>query len=133
MTEVPLKIRGEREHGQSRVAGNLWRYALKSATIIFRAARDYQPQYFFGVPGLIIFAAGVGCGIFLLQHFLRTGQTFPYRSLVQVSGVLIIVGFLLLFLSMLADMLHRNRLIAEEAVYHARKAAYAPAADQPRL
>lgn len=124
MAEVPLKIRGVREHGRSRVADNLWRYGLKSATIIFRAARDYQPQYFFGIPGLIIFAAGTVCGLFLLQHFLRTGQTFPYRSLVQVSGVLIIVGFLMLFLSMLADMLHRNRLVAEEAVYHARKAAY---------
>lgn len=125
MTEIPLQIRGVREHGRSRVADNLWRYGLKSATIIFRAARDYQPQYFFGIPGIIIFIAGLTCGFFLLQHFLQTGQTYPYRSLVQVSGVLIIVGFLMLFLSMLADMLHRNRLINEEAVYLARQAAYA--------
>ncbi len=132
MMEVPLKIRGEREHGRSRVASNLWKYGLKSASIIFRAARDYQPQYFVGLPGVIIFIAGLVSGLFLLQHFLRTGQTFPYRSLVQVSGVLIIVGFLLLFLSMLADMLHRNRLISEEAVYHARKRAYANPTDYPR-
>ena len=37
---------------------------------------------------------------------------------------MIIVGFLLLFLSMLADMLHRNRMVLEEAVYYARKEAY---------
>lgn len=133
MAEVPLKVRGEREHGRSRVADNLWRYGLKSATIVFRAARDYQPQYFFGLPGLIIFVGGLGSGVFLLQHFILTGQTFPYRSLVQVSGVLIIVGFLMIFLSMLADMLHRNRLIAEEAVYLSRKAAYAPSAHNPRV
>lgn len=133
MAEVPLKIKGEREHGRSRVADNLWRYGLKSATIVFRAARDYQPQYFFGIPGMIIFAAGLICGLWLLQHLLRTGHTFPYRSLVQVSGVLIIVGFLMLFLSLLADMLHRNRLIAEEAVYHARRAAYAKSAHHPRV
>jgi len=132
MMEVPLKIRGEREHGRSRVADNLWRYGLKSASIIFRAARDYQPQLFIGVPGLVIFTTGLGSGIFLLNHFLQTGQTFPYRSLVQVSGVLIIVGFLMLFLSMLADMLHRNRIVAEEAVYLARKAAYAPTANHSR-
>jgi len=124
MAEVPLKVRGEREHGHSRVASNLWRYGLKTATIIFRAARDYRPHYFFGVPGLVIFLSGVAAGLFLLQHFLRFGQTYPYRSLVQLSGVLIIVGFLMLFLSLLADMMHRNRIIAEEAVYHARKAAY---------
>ena len=124
MVEVPLAIRGVRQHGRSRVANNLWRYGLKTTTIIFRAARDYRPHYFFGLPGLVIFASGVGSGLFLLQHFLRTGQTFPYRSLVQLSGIIIIVGFLLLFLSLLADMMHRNRIIVEEAVYHARKASY---------
>ena len=124
MTEVPLKIRGEREHGHSRVANNLWRYGLKTATIIFRAARDYRPHYFFGLPGLIIFSSGFASGVFLLQHFIRTGHTSPYRSLVQLSGVLIIVGFLLLFLSLLADMMYRNRIIAEESVYHARRASY---------
>ena len=124
MAEVPLKMRGEREHGRSRVADNLWRYGLKSATIIFRAARDYLPHYFFGVPGLAIFVMGLVSGLFLLSHYLQTGQTAPYRSLVTVSGVFIIVGFLLLFLSMLADMLHRNRIVSEEAVYHARKQAY---------
>lgn len=124
MTEVPLKIRGKREFGKSRVASNLFRYGLKAATIIFRAARDYRPHYFFGMPGLVIFASGFLSGLFLLNHFIRTGQTYPYRSLVQLSGVLIIVGFLMLFLSLLADMMHRNRMISEEAVYLARRSAY---------
>ncbi|MCH8748195.1 glycosyltransferase family 2 protein [Patescibacteria group bacterium] len=130
MMEIPISARGEREYGKSRVASNLWRYGIKSATIIFRAARDYRPQYFFGLPGLLVLAVGLASGLFLLWHFLNTGQTYPYRSLVQVSGVLIIVGILLLFLSMIADMLHRNRVIAEEAVYYARKAAYAKNGNQ---
>lgn len=124
MTEVPLRVQGERKHGTSRVANSLWRYGLKAASIIFRAARDYRPHYFFGVPGLVVFTAGAAAGLFLLRHFILTGQTYPYRSLVQLSGVLIIVGFLMLVLSLLADMLQRNRVIMEEAVYHARKAAY---------
>lgn len=124
MAEVPLKIRGEREHGKSRVASNLWRYAVKSATIIFRAARDYKPFYFFGVPGLIIFLLGTLSGLFLLIHFINTGQTAPYRSLVTVSGILLIIGFLLFFISLLADMLHRNRVLLEEQLYLSRKQAY---------
>lgn len=121
MAEVPLKVRGERAHGRSRLASNLWRYGLKSATIIFRAARDYQPFYFFGVPGLILFLCGLASGIFLLVHFLQTGQTYPYRSLVQVSGIFIIVGFLMFFISMLADMQFRNRVLLEELLYQSRK------------
>lgn len=124
MAEVPVRARGEREFGTSRVANNIWRYGIKTATIIFRTARDYRPQYFFGLPGLVIFLSGVASGVFLLVHFLRSGQTYPYRSLVQVAGVLIIVGFLLIFLSMLADMMQRNRMIIEEAVYLARRRAY---------
>lgn len=121
MAEIPLRVRGEREHGRSRVASNLFRYGIKSATIIFRAARDYQPLYFFGIPGGATFIMGVGAGLFLLVHYLNTGQTYPYRSLVQISGILIIVGFLLLFISLLADMQHRNRVLVDENLYYARK------------
>lgn len=122
--EIPLKVRGEREHGKSRVASNLWKFAIKSATIMFRAARDYRPFYFFGIPGITLFGVGTIGGIFLLIHYIQTGQTSPFRSLVTVSGVFIIVGFLLFFLSMLADMLYRNRVLTEEALYLARKSAY---------
>ncbi len=125
MTEVPLRVRGERMHGRSRVASNLWRYGIKSATIIFRAARDYQPLYFFGVPGALTFALGLLSGFFLLVHYVTFGQTYPYRSLVQVSGILIIVGFLLLFISLLADMQHRNRILVDENLYYARKREFA--------
>lgn len=124
MAEVPLKVRGEREFGKSRVASNLWRYGIKSATIMFRAARDYKPFYFIGVPGIAILLAGVLSGLFVLMHFLSTGETSPYRSVVTVSGILTIIGFLLLFISLLADMTHRNRILIEETLYLARKRAY---------
>lgn len=124
MAEVPLKIRGQREFGKSRVASNLWKYAAKAASIIFRAARDYKPFYFFGIPGIITFALGLLGALFLLIHYLQTGQTAPFRSLVTVSGIFIIVGFLLLFLSMLADMQHRNRMLLEQQLYLVRKQAY---------
>jgi glycosyltransferase involved in cell wall biosynthesis len=124
IVEVPLKIRGEREHGTSRVAYNLWRYAIKSASIMFRAARDYKPYYFFGVPGIIVALLGIISGIFLLVHYLQTGQTYPYRSLVSLSGILLIIGFLLFFMSMLADMQHRNRLVLEKILYLTRRDVY---------
>lgn len=124
MTEVPLKIRGEREFGESRVASNLWRFGTKAASIIFRAARDYKPFYFFGIPGIAVFTLGVASGLFLLAHFLRTGQTAPFHSLVIVSGTLLIIGFLILVMSMLADMLHRNRILIEQQLYLTRRQTY---------
>lgn len=124
MVEVPLRVRGVREHGRSRVADNVWRYGLKAATIIFRTARDYKPLIFFGVPGLVIFLLGVAGAVFLFIHWLQTGQTYPYRSLVQLSGVLVIVGLMLGFIAMLADMMHRNRMLMERMLFIARKQEY---------
>ncbi|MBI3255475.1 MAG: glycosyltransferase family 2 protein [Candidatus Andersenbacteria bacterium] len=124
IVEVPLKIRGEREHGKSRVASNLWRYAAKSGSIMFRAARDYKPYVFFGMPGVVLAIIGVIAGLFLAWHYIQTGQTSPYRSLVTTSGILLIIGFLLMFMSMLADMQHRNRLLLEKILYLARRQAY---------
>lgn len=124
MKEIPLKVRGEREFGTSRVASNLWRYGAKSATIIFRAARDHYSFYLFGIPGIIVCLLGVATGIFVLVHLGMTSQTYPYRSLVPATGILLTVGFLLFALSMIADIQHRNRLLLEELLYHARKEHY---------
>lgn len=124
MAEVSLQVRGQREFGNSRVASNLWRYGAKSFSIIFRAARDYRPFYFIGVPGVIILVIGIIMGVFVTWHYIATGHTSPYRSLVTGSGMLMIIGFLLLFISLLADMIHRSRMAVEEVLYLTRKATY---------
>lgn len=123
--EIPIQlVEGQRKHGRSRVYLNPWHYAMKSATIMFRTARDYLPFYFIGLPGLIILGAGILCALFVLIHFLQTGQTHPYRSLVPISGAVVVVGVVFLLVSFLADMLHRNRMLLEEQLYHLRQDAY---------
>ena len=62
IVEVPLRVRGEREHGESRVAASLWRYGLRTAQIIFRSYRDYRPMRFFGGIALALAAAGLRSG-----------------------------------------------------------------------
>jgi len=47
--EVPIKVIGQRQNGESKIASNLWRYAFRTSSIIFRAFRDYKPLYFFGI------------------------------------------------------------------------------------
>ena len=75
--EVPIRVRGVREFGQSRVAGSLPRYALRTATIIIRSYRDYWPLQFFGVIALALLAARDGFGGFFLFHYLRTRSVPP--------------------------------------------------------
>ncbi len=124
MMEIPLKVKGVREHGRSRVAGSLWHYGIKSMSIIVRSLRDYHPLIFFGTPALLFFLLGVAGFAFLLYHWLDTGQTHPYRSLVQLSGIFIILGFLLGLVAMIADMLHRMRVLLDKIAYLERQRTY---------
>ncbi|HDQ45036.1 MAG TPA: glycosyltransferase [bacterium] len=121
MTEVSLPVRGMREHGKSRVANNLFRYAVNTSMIMLRAVRDIKPLAFFGTLGLIILGLGFMAGAFVLIHWLLTGHTSPYRSLLIGSAVGLLMGFLLIVLALIADMLGRQRRILEEILLRLRK------------
>jgi glycosyltransferase involved in cell wall biosynthesis len=140
IAEVPLKVRGVREHGKSRIASSIWKYATNSLPIILRAMRDIQPLKFFGGIGMMFFLPGLIAGLVVttryaighvrtevvdgVKHTVRVHLTSPFTSLIPISGALIIVGFLLFVLAMLADMLARHRRISEELLYLTRRRIY---------
>jgi len=122
--EIRLEVRGERAVGKSRVAKNIFVYGVRWLAIFFRTLRDSSPFQVFGVLATLTGGAGFLIGLFLLVHWLQTGQTFPYRSLVTVSAVFILLGTFLMTIALLADMLRRQRILIEELLYHARKETY---------
>jgi hypothetical protein len=109
IAEVPLRVRGERQFGKSRVARNLWRYAFQTSSIILRALRDRKPLLVFGSIGLATFAAGALMGLFLLAHLWLTGNTSPYRSIIAASVLCMSLGAAFGVLAFLADMIGRIR------------------------
>jgi glycosyltransferase involved in cell wall biosynthesis len=113
IVEVPLQVRGRREFGKSRVASNLWNYAKRTSGIILRAARDVQPLRFFGGIGAALLGLGMLAGGFVFIWWLSTGHTSPYRGLITASTGFLILGFLLLILALIADMLGRHRRLIE--------------------
>jgi len=119
--EVPLRVKGERAYGKSKIVSHWYSYGVKALLIIIRSLRDYHPLKFFGGIGLIVFLLGFVPGLALFVRWLNTGQTSPYTSFIPVSGALMIIGFLLIVLALIADMLERQRKIQEEILYLARK------------
>jgi len=120
IVEVPLAVRGEREHGESRVARSLVRYALKTSGIIFRSYRDYKPMLFFGAIAALAFALAAGLGGFLFIHYLWTGSFSPHKWAGFGSAAAAIFGLMLLFMGVLGDMLNRHRVYLEELLYRQR-------------
>jgi len=126
MSEVPLQVRGERQYGESRVASSLFTYAREAGLILLRSARDVHPLSFFGGIGLVVFLVGVGLGAFVFAHWVVTGRTSPYRSVLLGSGVALVLSFLLFVLAMLADMLGRVRKSQDRLLYMAKRRLYRP-------
>jgi glycosyltransferase involved in cell wall biosynthesis len=120
IVEVPLRVRGEREFGESRVAGNLWRYALRTAQIIFRSYRDYHPLRFFGGIALALLVPAVLLAGFLGLHYLETGQFSPHKWAGFVAVALAALALLIAQIGVIGDMLNRHRVYLEELLQHQR-------------
>src|SRR5436190_21071034 len=109
IVEVPLKVRGVREHGKSRIARSIFKYASNSFPIILRAMRDIQPLKFFGGISLFLTLIGMLLGGFMAGWYLWHRKTSPFTSLIPIFGIFLTLGFLLFVLALLADMLGRHR------------------------
>lgn len=149
IVEVPLKVRGVREHGKSRIASSIWKYATNSLPIILRAMRDIQPLKFFGGISAILGILGLLTGGFVTAWYAigdrvkitegtktvwhTVHRTSPFTSLITVSGALFTLAFLLFALALLADMLGRHRRISEELLYLARRRIYSTRRTKPPI
>jgi hypothetical protein len=108
------------------VAGNLWRYAFRTAAIILRSYRDYRPLRFFGSIALAGFAASAGLGGFFLLHYLSTGRFHPHTWAGVSAGACLGLAVLMLHLGVIGDMLSRHRVYLEELLYRQRDARPSP-------
>ncbi|OGV74035.1 MAG: hypothetical protein A2269_01515 [Lentisphaerae bacterium RIFOXYA12_FULL_60_10] len=119
--EVPVRVRGQRQHGTSRVAGNLFRYAWRAAGIILGTYRDYYPLRFFSALALACFGVGavaLGC---LGIHWLRTGAFSPYKAVGFFGGSLWGAGLLVYLIGLVAQMQVRIRNGMEDVLYRVRR------------
>ncbi len=131
IAEVPIRVRGEREFGESRVAGSLWRYGVRTAQIIFRCYRDYHPMRFFGGIALMLALPALLLGGFLLFHYLSTGGFSPHKWAGFTATALLGVALLALQMGVIGDMLNRHRVYLEELLYRQRRQAGLRGEDEP--
>lgn len=124
IVEVPIRVRGTRKHGKSRVANSLIRYGIRALIIIFRAYRDYRPLRFFGVFALVQLLVALMLGGFFLMHFVLVGRFSPHLWAGITSGFLVIMAGLTSLTAILADMLDRIRLNQEKLMFYEKLAQY---------
>jgi hypothetical protein len=119
--EVPLPVLAERPVGESRIMSSVLRYGMRSGPVLIRAIRDYSPMKFFGAFALLAIVVSTLLGMFVSVHWLRTGETAPYTSMITLSVGGLLFGFLLGAVALLADLIGRVRFELEEMLYESRR------------
>jgi glycosyltransferase involved in cell wall biosynthesis len=114
-TEVPILFR-KRTGGSSRLISNIFNYAKRAGLTILRSYRDYQPLRTFLVIGLVLVVLGTIVGLRPLLYYLST-WTLAYFGSAILSILLLIVGFNVIALGLIADMLKTQRKIQDELLY----------------
>ncbi len=119
--EIPVRVRGEREYGKSKVASNLFKYSLNSLKIILHSFMDHKPLSVFGALALLQFLIGLVFGIFFIIHYIQTGRFSPRIWAGFTSAFFFVMSFLILVFSLLGNMLGRIRRIQDEILYNLKK------------
>jgi len=119
--EVPVKVRGVREFGTSRIASSIPRYAVRSLKIMLRAFISYRPFKFFASIAVVCLAIGFGFLTFLGLHYIKAGSFSPHIWAGFVGGSFAFLGFSTLVTGLVGDMLVRMRMNQEEILYHLKR------------
>jgi len=120
IVEIPIAVRGVREHGSSRVVDSVWGYGFRALRIILAAYRDYNPMRFFGGMAAVLFVPAVLLALFLGFHYLRSGFFSPHKWAGFTSAALVLLSILLTHIGLIGDMLNRHRVYLEELLFYSR-------------
>jgi hypothetical protein len=97
-------------------------YLTQSGLTILRTYTLYRALRVFLGLGALMIAAGVVLGLRFLYLFIaRGGATGNVQSLI-LGAVLLIVGFQVCLIGLIADLIGFNRKILEEILYRMRRA-----------
>ena len=104
---------------ESRLFSNVFTYVKESATTIVRIYAMYEPLKVFTIAGLLTFSGGFLIALRFLYFYLNNQGQGNVQSLI-LSAVLMIVGFQVILIGLMADVISANRKLTEELLYRTR-------------
>ncbi len=115
----------------SRLMRSTWQYLANSSATVMRAYTLYRPLRAFVTFGAVLVIAGLAAGLRFLVSYLQGQGTGHVQSLI-LSAVLLIVGFQVGLIGVVADLVSFNRKILEETLYRLRRLELAQAEKRER-
>lgn len=104
----------------SRLMNNIPHYLANSTATILRAYTMYRPLRVFSILGLLITMPGIFLGLRYVYYVLLGQSGGKVQSLI-LAAVLMIIGFQIFLIGLLADLISSNRKMIEEILFRLRR------------
>ena len=121
MTSVPIRTNAELR--PSRLFKSIWGYVKKSMITILRAYVLYKPLKAFSLLCLPFLTVGMAIGVRFLW-FMAHGTSGGHVQSLILGCTLIIIGFLIFVIGVMADTLAANRRILQDVQFHVKSMEY---------
>lgn len=118
ISHVPVRTNGKLR--ESRLFRSNWNYIKRSFGTIARIYTMYEPIKMFSLIGGLLFGLGVLIGLRFVFYYITSGGAGHVQSLI-LTAVLLILGFQVFVLGLVADMIGSNRRLIENALYRLKK------------
>jgi glycosyltransferase involved in cell wall biosynthesis len=115
-----VPVRTNPQTRPSRLMRSIPHYLTYSGSTIVRAYTMYRPLRVFSSVGGLLILGGLAL-LLRFSYFYLIGQGGGHVQSVIVSAILLIVGFQILLIGLLADLISGNRKILEELLYRLRR------------
>jgi hypothetical protein len=120
MAVAYVPVRTNEQVRPSRLISSIPNYLANSSTIILRAYTMYRPlRVFIGISFIFLLVGLIGTGRFL--YFFAIGEGAGHVQSLILSAVLLIVGFQIFLIGLVADLIGFNRKVLEEILYRLRR------------
>jgi len=119
ITSVPIKT--NKKLRESRLFKSIPGFIVRSVTTMVRTYTMYQPLRVFFYVGGTLFSVGFLLSLrFLYFYFSTPGPTGHVQSVI-LAAVFLIIGFIMLMIGLVADIISFNRRLIEEMLVRVRK------------
>ncbi len=105
----------------SRLFRSIWSYLKKSMSTILRIYTVYEPLKIFVYAGSTVFFVGSLLLIRFLYFYIFNIRPYGHIQSLIISAVLLIIGFIIVTIGVIADLIAANRKLVEEALYRVKK------------
>ena len=118
VTSVPVET--NKKLRESRLFTGIPNYLSRSIATIFRIYTMYEPLKMFSFIGGIVFSIGFLVAIRFLYFYFAGHGSGHIQSLI-LSGVLMMIGFQVIMIGLVADLIGGLRRLTEDALYRIKK------------